>query len=69
MNTRVVQEIAEAYGILGNPDKRALYDDFGHDHAGFESSWEYDQSRTKASSDFYNGDNMIHKLTEAVCVM
>ncbi len=30
----VVQELAEAYEILGNADKRAIFDDFGRDHQG-----------------------------------
>ena len=28
----VTQEIAAAYEIVGDPDKRAIFDDFGHDH-------------------------------------
>lgn len=56
------EEINAAFEILGDPDKRAIYDDFGHDHKGFDHHWQFEQSKAQGSSDFYNGHNMIHKL-------
>ena len=62
--TSITQEINAAYEILGDPDKRAIYDDFGHDHQGFEAHWQYENANIRQSSDFYNGDSLIHKLTD-----
>ena len=59
--------MTEAYEILGNPDKRALYDDFGHDHEGFETEWEFQQTKSRGQSDFFNGDAIVQKLTNQVC--
>jgi DnaJ-class molecular chaperone len=43
-------QISAAYAILGDPDKRSTYDDFGDANMeGFGSYWEYQQSQTKAS--------------------
>eukprot|EP01127_Copromyxa_protea_P024045 TRINITY_DN9295_c0_g1_i1.p1 TRINITY_DN9295_c0_g1~~TRINITY_DN9295_c0_g1_i1.p1 ORF type:complete len:419 (-),score=80.19 TRINITY_DN9295_c0_g1_i1:33-1289(-) len=58
--------INQAYDILGNPDKRAVYDDFGGSntgHTGFYSYWEFQQSNTNADKDFYSGDAYITRLT------
>ena len=76
-----LQEVAAAYEIVGDPDKRAIFDDFGHDHKafamhacmpatdglqGFETHWEFEQTRSKGSSDFYNEYRLVHKLTTEV---
>jgi len=58
--------VNSAYDIIGNPDKRALYDDFGKSkdgRGGFNSYWEFAQSNTKSSNDFYVGDSMITRLS------
>jgi curved DNA-binding protein CbpA len=51
----------------GNPDKRAVFDDFGKSstgRTGFNSYWEFVQSNTKSENDFYVGDPLITRLTE-----
>lgn len=50
----------------GNPDKRAVFDDFGksaNGRQGFNSYWEFAQSNMKSDNDFYIGDPMITRLT------
>jgi hypothetical protein len=57
---------SSSLNLLGNPDKRSVFDDFGGSntgHTGFYSYWEYQQSNTQADSDFYIGDPYITRLT------
>lgn len=54
------------YRFEGNPDKRAVFDDFGRSssgHTGFYSYWEFQQSNTQSDNDFYIGDPFITRLT------
>lgn len=71
----VFQDIVKAYELLGDPDKRAAFDDFGSTGGaadgnegtqGFQTFWEYEQSNQKFAGDFYNGHNLITNLREAV---
>ena len=57
--TAIFEEIAAAYEVLGEPDARAMYDDFGGGNdEGFETYWEYKQAmkgKKKAEKNFYDG--------------
>lgn len=62
---RAFADIVAAHEILGNPDKRAAFDDFGSGTAdGFQTQWEWQQSGQKGDSDFYTGHPLITMLTE-----
>lgn len=55
-----------SYEILGDPDKRAAFDDFGTadvDTGGFASYWEFQQSGNTATRDFYTGQSYVTNLT------
>jgi len=61
--------INAAYEIIGNPDKRGVYDDFGTTktgHTGFNTYWEFVNSNMKSENDFYIGDSMITRLTQSL---
>lgn len=59
-------DINMAYEVLGDPDKRAIYDDLGSGNdQGFETLWEFQQSKRKSTKDFYVGDRLIQGLTDA----
>ena len=63
-------EIAAAYEIIGNPDRRAAFDDFGVQGdmaaeaggAGFDSYHEYQSSGKTATKDFYSGEAFVTNL-------
>ena len=60
-------EVTEAFDVLGDPDKRAAYDDFGKDDmAGWDDHWSYAQSGNKVSKDFYVNDKLITRLTSKI---
>jgi DnaJ-class molecular chaperone len=56
-------QVAAAYEIVGNPDRRAAFDDFGVQGdmaneaagAGFDSWADYKNSGKQATKDFYSG--------------
>ena len=58
-------EVAAAYEIIGSPDNRAVFDDFGTtdmgnlDTAGYESYHEYMASGKQATKDFYSGEDYV----------
>eukprot|EP00906_Rhabdomonas_costata_P037225 RCo052339 len=56
---KVFQHISGAYEIIGDPDRRAVYDDFGgkDQMQGFHSQWEYAQANRPATRDFYTGSD------------
>jgi len=63
------QEVASAYELIGSPDKRALFDDFGREGAqqgGFRTYSEYMEASggKEASQDFYQGDRYVSRLSE-----
>ena len=63
-----------AYELLGTPDKRAAFDDFGDLNAGdgkagaeaFETEWEFEKFGRAESGHavFYAGHSLITTLTE-----
>lgn len=60
------RDLVVAFEIIGNPDKRAAFDDFGghaDDNGGFASFYEYAQSGTKDERDFYSHHPLITNLT------
>lgn len=58
-------EVNAAYEIIGDPDQRAVYDDFGSDFGeGFYHADEYLRSRAKVTKDFYVNDNLITRFTD-----
>ena len=61
------QELVKAYEVIGNPDKRAAFDDFGghsKEEGGFNTFWEYEQSGEKDERNFYTGHPFITQLTK-----
>ena len=58
-------QLAAAYEIVGSPDKRAVFDDFGttdmtsEDSAGFQDYAEYAASGRKATRDFYTAEECV----------
>ncbi|EKX40209.1 hypothetical protein GUITHDRAFT_113690 [Guillardia theta CCMP2712] len=65
---KAFMDVVAAYEILGDPDKRAAFDDLGgQDQAQFNTFWEWEMYGKKGSSnDFYNGETLISKLTESL---
>eukprot|EP00040_Diaphanoeca_grandis_P016280 m.83935 g.83935 ORF g.83935 m.83935 type:complete len:577 (-) comp25688_c0_seq1:44-1774(-) len=64
-NATIFALINAAYDILGDPDKRAAFDDFGTDNeGGFDNYWQYQNSNRKSTKDFYVGDQLVHRLTD-----
>ena len=74
---QIFEEIVSSYNILGDPDNRAAYDDFGggqggEDNDGFETYNEYQQALkkknqeggTKGPQNFYTGASLITNLNE-----
>ena len=64
-------ELAAAYEILGSPDKRAAFDDFGGDNnEAFDTFAQYvehmEATGQKSDTDFYSGDPLISTLDEAM---
>ena len=66
---RVFLEVVAAWNILGTPDKRAAFDDFGRDGEGdsFNSFWEYAQSGQTMDEDFYQRNPYITR-TALFCI-
>jgi len=62
---QIFLEIVAAWNILGTPDKRAAFDDFGRDgeQRSFNSYWEYEQSGEQMDEDFYKRNPYITRLT------
>eukprot|EP00912_Choanoflagellata_sp_UC4_P000423 UC4_evm2s261 len=61
---RVFREIVAAYNIVGNPDKRSAFDDFGNaEGQSFNSYWEYTQSGQTMDQDYYQNNPYITRLT------
>ena len=61
------RDIVAAYEVIGNPDKRAAFDDYGStdkDDGGFNTFWEYEQSGEKDTRDFYSHHPLITQLNE-----
>lgn len=65
--TRKIHAINEAYEILGDREKRQVYDDFGNDE-DFSSHWEYQmaaqQGKVDKTKGFYLRNDDIIKLEE-----
>jgi len=62
------QEIANAYEVLGDPDKRAVYDSYGGEH--YQHQWEYEEAMRKSGKkgqagkvDFYVNSDLVESLT------
>jgi curved DNA-binding protein CbpA len=61
----IFTQLAAAYEIVGSPDKRAVFDDFGttdmtsEDSAGFQDYAEYAASGRKATRDFYTAEECV----------
>jgi thioredoxin-like negative regulator of GroEL len=56
--------IGSAYEVLGDPDKRFVFDEYG-DESGFANEWEKMQARQKKASkgrDFYLDEDLIFKI-------
>lgn len=64
---KAFMDIVAAYEVLGDPEKRAAYDNMGgQDQAQFNTFWEWEQygKGEQSAHDFYNGNKLISKLTE-----
>eukprot|EP00750_Incisomonas_marina_P032337 INCI9142.4.p1 GENE.INCI9142.4~~INCI9142.4.p1 ORF type:complete len:984 (+),score=126.33 INCI9142.4:332-2953(+) len=59
--------LVAAYEILGNPDTREMFDDFGEaEQEQFFSRWEWEKyASNKHAKDFYTRDPLITNLKEA----
>jgi len=77
--TEIFEEVVAAYGVLGDPDNRAAFDDFGggrggEDADGFQTYAEYKEAlkkkeqenggQTKGPQNFYTGASLITNLSE-----
>ena len=77
--TEIFEEVVAAYGVLGDPDNRAAFDDFGggrggEDADGFETYAEYKAAlkkkeqenggQTKGPQNFYTGASLVTNLSE-----
>ena len=62
-NQRKFEQVTEAYAVLGDPDKRAVFDEGVE---GFTSQYEYQRSRNSGSParDFYEGRRNIVTVTQ-----
>ena len=64
---KAFMDLVAAYEVLGDPEKRAAYDNMGgQDQAQFNTFWEWEQygKGDQHAHDFYNGNKLISKLTE-----
>ncbi len=67
MALNAFRDIVSAYEVIGTPEKRAAFDDYGsadQEDGGFQTFWEYQQSGEKDTRDFYSNNQFITLLNE-----
>lgn len=65
---KAFKDIVAAFEIIGNPEKRAIFDDMGgaEKPESFDSQAAYEEYGQKNHDNFYQGHRLIHPLTESL---
>ena len=80
--SQIFEEIVQAYSVLGSPDNRAAFDDFGggqggEDADGYDTYYEYleavkkkeaEGGGSKGSQNFYTGETLVTNLSPEMWV-
>ena len=56
-------DVTAAYSVLGDPDKRAEFDNFGEETQGFHTRQQWEKKRKGGNAgDFHSGSRVILQL-------